>query len=60
MVCLSRPYHFKYFKCCLPEVLLGPFLNNLTHLIQIHHVQNYDFIEFILVDEEFKAPPRNN
>ena len=29
MVCLGRPYHFKFFKACLPQVLLGPFLNTL-------------------------------
>ena len=29
---LSRPYHFKFFKGCLPQTLLGPFLNTLTHL----------------------------
>ena len=26
MVC-SRPYHFKFFKGCLSQVLLGPFLS---------------------------------
>ena len=31
MVCLGRPYHFKLFKGYLPYVLLGPFLNTLTH-----------------------------
>ena len=30
---LSRPYHFKFFKGCLPQILLGPFLNSWTHLI---------------------------
>ena len=30
--CLSRPYHFKFFKGCLPQILLGPFLNTLTHV----------------------------
>ena len=24
-----RPYHFKFFKGCLPHILLGPFLNTL-------------------------------
>ena len=24
--------HFKFFKGCLPQILLGPFLNTLTHL----------------------------
>ena len=28
-----RPHHFKFFKGCLPQVLHGPFLNTLTHLI---------------------------
>ena len=25
-------YHFKFFKGCLPQILLSPFLNTLTHL----------------------------
>ena len=33
MLCLSRPYHFKVFKGCLPQILLGPFLNTLTHTV---------------------------
>ena len=32
MVCLSRPYHFKFFKGCLPQMLLGPFLNTLIDM----------------------------
>ena len=28
----GRPYHFKIFKGCLPQVLLGPFSNTLTQL----------------------------
>ena len=32
MVCLSRPYHFKSFKGCLPQILIGSSLNNLTHM----------------------------
>ena len=31
--CLKRLYRFKFFKGCLPQILLGPFLNNLTHLL---------------------------
>ena len=31
MVCLGRAYHhFKFFKGCLPQILLGPFLNSLN------------------------------
>ena len=28
---ISRPYPFKFFKGCLPQILLGPFLNTLSH-----------------------------
>ena len=31
----SRPYHVKFFKGCLPQILLGPFLNTLPRLILI-------------------------
>ena len=32
MVCLRRTYHFKFFKGCLPQILLGPFLNTLSQM----------------------------
>ena len=32
MVCLSRPYTFKFFKVRLPQILLGPFLKTLLHI----------------------------
>ena len=32
MVCLSGPYPSKFFKGCLPQNLLSPFLNTLSHL----------------------------
>ena len=35
MICLNRPYHFKFCKGCLPNILLCPFLNILPHL-QLH------------------------
>ena len=25
-------HHFKFFKGCLPQILLGPFLNTLPHM----------------------------
>ena len=31
----SRPYPFKYFEGCLPQILLGPVLNTLSHTIMI-------------------------
>ena len=30
---LRRPYHLIFFKGCLPQFLLGPFLNTLTQLV---------------------------
>ena len=30
--CLSRPYPFKIFKGCLPQILLGPFLNTWAQI----------------------------
>ena len=33
MVCLGRPYHIQFFKGCIPHILLGTFLNTLTHLM---------------------------
>ena len=26
------PFHFKFFKGCLPQIFLGPLLNTLSHL----------------------------
>ena len=34
MVCLSRPYPFKFFKGCLPQILFGPLLNTFSHIIE--------------------------
>ena len=43
LVCLSRPYHFKFFKDYLAQILLGPFLNILSQIREqvntIIHVQ---------------------
>ena len=30
---LSRPYHFTFFKGCLPQILLGPFWNTLPQMV---------------------------
>ena len=33
MVCLNRRYQFKFFKNCLPRLLLGPLWKNLAKMI---------------------------
>ena len=40
---LSRPYPSIFFKGCLPQILLGPLLNTLSHLMLCtiwYHLQN--------------------
>ena len=32
MACFNRSYPFKFFKGWLPQILLGPFLNTLSHI----------------------------
>ena len=39
MVCLSKPYPFKFFKGCLPQNLLSPFLN-----IFVSHVRSVNVL----------------
>ena len=45
MVCLSRPHRFIFFKGCLPQVLLGPFLNTLTHIIIQFSIKNGRWVD---------------
>ena len=33
MVCVRRPYPLKFFKGCLSQILLDPFLNTWTELL---------------------------
>ena len=33
-------YPFKFFKDCLPQILLGSFLNTLSHLIVCFDLEN--------------------
>ena len=35
IVLLARPYPFKFFKGYLPQILLGSFLNTLSHIRQV-------------------------
>ena len=46
MVSLNRPYHFKFFKGCLPQILLGPFLNTLTHILIKVSVSIWIFLQY--------------
>ena len=35
MLCLGRPYHLKFFKSYLPQILFGPFLNTFAYMRKI-------------------------
>ena len=58
MVCLSRPYPFKLFKGCLPQILLGPFLNALSQfmLCVIFCGHQKWMIPFLKTSYEFLTP----
>ena len=36
----GRPYHFKFFKGCLPQILLGLFLNTLSRIFFLENDSN--------------------
>ena len=40
MVYLNRPYQLKFYKGCLSQILLGPFLKTLTH-VSIQNVTSF-------------------
>ena len=44
-----RPYHFNFFKGCLSQILLRPFLNTLTHISVV--------VNFAIVEEFFSTMP---
>ena len=50
MVCLNRPYNFKFLKACLPQILLGPFLNKLTHILSIVISIKYRIVTHIVLN----------
>ena len=44
---LHTHVHFKFFNGCLPQILLGSFLNSLTHItIRIKHEETAAFLMF--------------
>ena len=56
MLCLSRPYHFKFFKGCLPQISIGPFLNTLSHMI---HDVNFWADKHFLAQWPISISPEN-
>ena len=50
----QTPYHFKFFEGCLPQNLLGPFLNTLTQIIPSYKKQLIYLINWLVsIWEEF-------
>ena len=49
----SKPYHSKFFKGCILQILLGPFLNILSHyMAQKCYMWYFDFLIFNLKVQE--------
>ena len=46
MVCLSRPYHFKFLKGRLSQISLGLFLNTLSQMSKSHSWYSESFRTF--------------
>ena len=53
---LKRTNHFKFFKGCLPQILLGPFLNTLSCILSRALMANYHELRSCLISEHFKFP----
>ena len=54
MVRLGIPYHFKFFKGCLPQIFLGSFLNTLSYFCTlIKGLTKAFFIHICLKSETF-------
>ena len=49
MICLSRSYHFRFSKGRLPQILLSPFLNSLTHLCKLNHYSLPLFLKYLTI-----------
>ena len=47
-----REYVILYFKGCLPQILLGPFLNNLAHKNEVNDESAYRY--------RLEGPPPKN
>ena len=54
MVCLSKLHNFKFFKGCLPQILLGPFLNTyLLYIYSLHLFFTFNNIPFLNLQLKF-------
>ena len=64
MVCLSRPYHLNFFKGCLPQILLGTFLNTLSRIflssdtLYIYSTSNGNLLYYMMEGECFFSQER--
>ena len=55
MVCLNRPYPFKFFKGCLRQILLGPFLNTLLQMILRNAGSMEMYLQLVLIRSLFRT-----
>ena len=50
MVCFNRPDHFRIFKVCPPQILIGPFLNNLSQVSHDNFSEIFWSVIFVTMD----------
>ena len=56
-ICLSRPYHLKFLKSCLPQILLDPFFEyiipNENYIVGPHQILLLILSEFNRITSNF-------
>ena len=65
MFCFGRPYRFNFFKSCLSQISVGPFLNTSTHIKQHKLLHQNPFLHLPFLIWEFNLSfksekPRKN
>ena len=47
MVSLGKPYQFNFLKGCVPQIILGPFLNTLTQMKNKNPARNAERLSIV-------------
>ena len=47
MVSLGKPYQFNFLKGCVPQIILGPFLNTLTQMKNKYPARNAERLSIV-------------
>ena len=50
----GRPCRFKFFKSCFPRILLGPFLNTLSHTVEKYILVACEILSSSMISDLYK------